>query len=61
MIKVIFFDVFGTLVDWRTSIVELGQSMIKKEIHLITTMINPTSSAKFKTSSDSAVTDEARQ
>ena len=35
MIKVIFFDVFGTLVDWRTSIVELGQSMIKKEIHLI--------------------------
>ena len=35
MIKVIFFDVFGTLVDWRTSIIELGQSMIKKEIHLI--------------------------
>ena len=35
MIKVIFFDVFGTLVDWRTSIVELGQSISKKEIYLI--------------------------
>ena len=29
MIKAIFFDVFGTLVDWRTSIIELGLKIIK--------------------------------
>ena len=29
MIKAIFFDVFGTLVDWRTSIVELGMKILK--------------------------------
>ncbi len=33
MIKVLFFDIFGTLVDWRSSITECGQNLgvIEKE------------------------------
>ena len=31
MIKAIFFDVFGTLVDWRTSIIRIGEDISKKE------------------------------
>ena len=31
MIKAIFFDVFGTLVDWRTSIIRIGEDISKKK------------------------------